>query len=63
MAARSPRSGMDIRLRWWAVALPAAAFAALVMLLVSGTGAEAAPGEERQHLGQLLQQVGDVWLP
>ncbi|WP_431048010.1 hypothetical protein ACQUSR_26360 [Streptomyces sp. P1-3] len=31
-SARSTHSGMEIRLPWWAIALPAIAFAALLLL-------------------------------
>lgn len=34
-------SGMDTRLPWWAVALPAVAFAALLLLLTGPTDAHA----------------------
>jgi uncharacterized membrane protein len=67
MAARASRSGTDIQLRWWAVALPAAAFAALLALLASGAGADAAahaPAGEGQHpVTQFVQHVQGVWLP
>ncbi|MDT0444802.1 hypothetical protein [Streptomyces johnsoniae] len=63
MAARPHRSGMDVRLRWWAVALPAAAFAALLMLLVSGGDADAATPDERQPVGRLIQHIHDSLMP
>ncbi|WP_069172268.1 hypothetical protein [Streptomyces griseus] len=55
---RTHRDGSDtveVRLPWWAVALPALAFAAL-LLLVSGPGqAQAAPGDPA--VGRLLGRV------
>lgn len=58
-SARPVRGSTEIRLPWWAIALPAVAFAAL-LLLMTGTGqAEAAAGDPAvgrilAHLFQLL---------
>ncbi|MCX5313940.1 hypothetical protein [Streptomyces sp. NBC_00154] len=57
---RSPRpasAGVEVRLPWWAVALPAVAFGAL--LLISGSGeAHAATGDSA--IGQLLERIVDL---
>ncbi|WP_049577537.1 hypothetical protein [Streptomyces sp. SBT349] len=63
MATRANRPGVDLRLRWWAVALPVATFAALLMLLASGTDADAATGADFEPLGRLVEHVRDAWLP
>lgn len=60
MSARVDRSGMEIRLRWWALALPAAAFGALLLLLVAGPQADAA--ERSLPMTELLDHV-HTWLP
>ncbi|WP_030203082.1 hypothetical protein [Streptomyces sp. NRRL S-87] len=54
---RTPGTGPDTRLRWWALALPVAAFAALLILL-SGPGAAGAhqPGAG-SALVPLLEQL------
>lgn len=48
------RGDAGARLPWWALALPALAFAALLMLIVGG-GAEDA--EQGSPVGRMLQQV------
>jgi hypothetical protein len=57
----------EIRLRWWAVLLPAAVFAALLTLLVSGmsTDAEAAGRSQSvtQPVTQLVDHVRQALLP
>ncbi|MCP9212727.1 hypothetical protein ABVG11_28975 [Streptomyces sp. HD1123-B1] len=52
-------SGVEIRLPWWAIALPAIAFAALLLLLTGPTDAHAAadPGAVSQVLGLVRQVV------
>ncbi|WP_243744928.1 hypothetical protein [Streptomyces hainanensis] len=60
MSARADRSGMEIRLRWWTLALPAAAFGALLLLVVAGPQAEAAEGA--RPMAVLLDHV-NAWLP
>ncbi|RKN03924.1 hypothetical protein [Streptomyces radicis] len=62
-APHANRSTGDIRLRWWAVALPAAAFVALLMLLVSGTEADAATDTPWQPVGDLVAHVHAALLP
>ncbi|GAA3781944.1 hypothetical protein ACFS5L_24405 [Streptomyces phyllanthi] len=37
--------GVDIRLPWWALVLPALAFAALLLLVLSASDAHAASGD------------------
>ncbi|QKV95696.1 hypothetical protein HUT19_31395 [Streptomyces sp. NA02950] len=51
-------SGVEIRLPWWAIALPAIAFAALLLLLTGSADAHAATGSGAvsQVLG-LVRQV------
>ncbi|CAL9561364.1 hypothetical protein SUDANB6_04667 [Streptomyces sp. enrichment culture] len=42
----APRGGgAEIRLPWWALALPALAFVALLLLILDPPGAHAAPAE------------------
>ncbi|MEU2025398.1 hypothetical protein ABZ565_25105 [Streptomyces sp. NPDC016469] len=55
---RPEPSGVDVRLPWWAVVLPAVAFAAL-LLLVAGPGqAQAATGGSAA--GQLLRHLVEL---
>jgi hypothetical protein len=61
--ARRPDTSVEMRLRWWAVALPAAAFAALLTLLLTGTGGESDAAGHRQPYLQLIEQVRDTWIP
>lgn len=56
LTARAGTTGPDLRLRWWAVALPAVAFAALLALLLTGT--EAGAAGQRQPIADL---TGYVW--
>lgn len=53
--ARRPAAGADTRLPWWAVALPAAAFCALLSLLMAGGEADAVQSTE--PLSRLLERV------
>ncbi|RKN42479.1 hypothetical protein [Streptomyces hoynatensis] len=57
----SPGPGPDFRLRWWALALPAVAFAALLMLLVGSTGAEASA--QPLPVTRLVDHLRDALLP
>ncbi|WP_059009500.1 hypothetical protein [Streptomyces specialis] len=59
MAARTPRSATEIRVRWWILALPAIAFAALLTLQFSGTGTHAA--SDRQPVTELVDHVWRTW--
>jgi hypothetical protein len=67
MSARTPtrpaapaHGGMDVRLPWWAVALPALAFVALLLLLTGPSDAHAASGSGAlsQVLELLRQTLG-----
>ncbi|MER6439937.1 MULTISPECIES: hypothetical protein [unclassified Streptomyces] len=49
---------VEIRLPWWAVALPALAFATLLLLLLNPADAHAAAGDPAlTHLFERLQQT------
>lgn len=52
--------GMDVRLPWWAVALPALAFVSLLLLLAGPSDAHAASGSGAlsQFLELLRQTLG-----
>ncbi|GAA2956571.1 MULTISPECIES: hypothetical protein [Streptomycetaceae] len=52
---RPASSGVEVRLPWWAVALPALAFAALLLLIAGDGQAHAATGDPA--LGRLLGQI------
>lgn len=62
-AARGPRpgtpagTGAQTRLPWWAVALPALAFAALLALLTGGTADASAATPAGDWFGHLLMAV------
>ncbi|MFF4395447.1 hypothetical protein [Streptomyces sp. NPDC001480] len=50
--------GVDIRLPWWALALPALAFVALLMLILNPSDAQAATGDPAlTHLFERAQQL------
>ncbi|MFE7978616.1 hypothetical protein [Streptomyces shenzhenensis] len=50
--------GVDIRLPWWALALPVLAFVSLLVLLLNPSDAQAATGDPAvTHLLQRVQQV------
>ncbi|MDT0437816.1 MULTISPECIES: hypothetical protein [Streptomyces] len=52
------RGGVDIRLPWWALALPALAFVALLALMLNPTDAQAAAGDPAiSHLVERAQQL------
>ncbi|MFF1511449.1 hypothetical protein [Streptomyces sp. NPDC058326] len=61
MSARSHTStrplptGVDTRLPWWALALPVAAFTALLLLIAGPGGAHAAAGD--RGAGGVLEQI------
>ncbi|MBT2490079.1 hypothetical protein J7E96_16440 [Streptomyces sp. ISL-96] len=48
-------SAVDIRLRWWAVALPALAFAVLLLLIAGPGEAHAATGDPT--VADLLERI------
>ncbi|PCG84591.1 hypothetical protein CIB93_18840 [Streptomyces sp. WZ.A104] len=55
---RSPRpaaDGVEVRLPWWAVALPAVAFAALLLMIINPGQAHAATSAPA--LGQLIEHT------
>ncbi|MFI2781962.1 hypothetical protein [Streptomyces sp. ALB3] len=52
---RQASDSVEVRLPWWAVALPALAFAALLLLVVEPGRAQAAAGDPA--IGRLLQHV------
>ncbi|WP_129838880.1 hypothetical protein [Streptomyces sp. RFCAC02] len=63
--ARGQRPVPEIRLRWWALALPATVFAAFLALLLCGSGAQAAPTADWEpvagaldHLRQAIAALG-----
>ncbi|MFJ3310169.1 hypothetical protein ACIPSA_45700 [Streptomyces sp. NPDC086549] len=50
--------GVDIRLPWWALALPTLAFVALFLLILSPSNAHAATGDPAlTHLFERAQQL------
>ncbi|WP_055690100.1 hypothetical protein [Streptomyces prasinus] len=54
----APRGGVDIRLPWWALALPALAFVALLTLLLNPADAHATtPEPGLTHLIERAQQL------
>ncbi|GGV17209.1 hypothetical protein GCM10010260_65840 [Streptomyces filipinensis] len=65
MPARTPSrphpattGGVDIRLPWWALALPALAFLALLALILNPSDAHAASGDPAiTHLFERAQQL------
>ncbi|GGW73734.1 hypothetical protein GCM10010503_59160 [Streptomyces lucensis JCM 4490] len=65
MSARTPSrphpattGGVDIRLPWWALALPALAFVALLALILNPSEAHAASGDPAvTHLLERAQQL------
>jgi anti-sigma-K factor RskA len=57
----APRGGVDIRLPWWALALPTLAFVVLLALILNPTDAQAATGGPAvaglfEHLQQLISR-------
>ncbi|MBO0915281.1 hypothetical protein [Streptomyces laculatispora] len=55
---RPDARGVEIRLPWWAVALPAVAFGAL-LLLIAGPG-QAHAATDDPAMGQLLERIVDL---
>ncbi|MEI7030076.1 hypothetical protein [Streptomyces pratensis] len=53
--SRPSTGAVEIRLPWWAVALPSVAFAALLLLILSPGQAHAATGASA--LGQLVEHI------
>ncbi|MDT0610597.1 hypothetical protein [Streptomyces lancefieldiae] len=55
---QAPRGGVDTRLPWWALALPALAFVALLLLILNPADAHAAADDPAiTHLLEWLQQL------
>ncbi|MCD9900243.1 hypothetical protein LUR56_09485 [Streptomyces sp. MT29] len=52
---------MEIRLPWWAVMLPAVAFAALLLMIMSPGQAQAATADPA--LGQLIERTLHLLAP
>ncbi|WP_175408730.1 hypothetical protein [Streptomyces sp. TRM64462] len=55
-AGTARATGVDVRLPWWALALPVAAFAALFVLLAGPADAARATGGE-PAVGRVLEQI------
>ncbi|MEV6884799.1 hypothetical protein [Streptomyces sp. NPDC051135] len=53
--SQATRGGVDIRLPWWALALPVLAFVALLLLLLNPADAHAAA--EQPAIAQLLERM------
>ncbi|AOT58231.1 hypothetical protein [Streptomyces fradiae] len=53
--APAPAAGAEVRLPWWAIALPVAAFTALFLLLAGSGQARATEGQPA--VGRFLEQV------
>jgi hypothetical protein len=51
-------AGVQTRLPWWAVALPAAAFAALLGLITAGSAGAAAPQAGGDTFGRIASVIG-----
>ncbi|MGW8061390.1 hypothetical protein ACVV2G_03690 [Streptomyces ziwulingensis] len=56
---RPPRGGVDIRLPWWALALPVLAFVVLLSLILNPVDAHAAAAGEpvTAHLLERLREL------
>ncbi|MEU1437808.1 hypothetical protein ACFYPA_36780 [Streptomyces sp. NPDC005775] len=57
-STRPDTAGVEVRLPWWAVALPAVAFAALLLLIAQPGQAHAATGDPA--VGRLLERVVEL---
>ncbi|WP_418956292.1 hypothetical protein [Streptomyces tritici] len=55
--SRTPATGVDTRLPWWALALPVAAFVALLLLITDPGQAHAAAGAGDPSVGRFLQAL------
>ncbi|MER6981657.1 hypothetical protein [Streptomyces carpinensis] len=55
----APPGGVDIRLPWWALALPALAFITLLTLILNPSNAHAATGDPA--ITQLLQRAQQLF--
>ncbi len=63
MTAHAHRSGVETRLRWWALLLPAVAFSLLLSLLLAGTGADRETLGEPPAAGELIGLVTSALMP
>ncbi|MCX4980057.1 hypothetical protein OG259_31720 [Streptomyces sp. NBC_00250] len=54
-SVRPDTTGVDTRLPWWALVLPAAAFVALLLLMTGPGGAHAAAGDP--GVGGVLERI------
>ncbi|MFH8977702.1 hypothetical protein [Streptomyces sp. NPDC017890] len=55
---QTTRGGVEIRLPWWALALPVLAFVALLLLILNPVEAHATAGEpEIAHLLERVRQL------
>lgn len=52
--------GVDIRLPWWAIALPAVAFVALLLLILNPADAQAAAGDPT--IAHILERARELVL-
>ncbi|MFF1925776.1 hypothetical protein ACFVW8_35075 [Streptomyces sp. NPDC058221] len=57
-STRPDAGGVEVRLPWWAVALPAVAFGALLLLIAGPGQAHAATGDPA--VGRLLERIVDL---
>ena len=54
----APRGRVDIRLPWWALALPALAFVSLLVLILNPSDAQAATGDPAiTHILERLHEL------
>ncbi|MER5279313.1 hypothetical protein [Streptomyces sp. NPDC002809] len=60
-SARPDAAGVEVRLPWWAVALPAVAFGALLLLIAGPGQAHAATGDPA--VGRLLERIVELLTP
>ncbi|MEU9205532.1 hypothetical protein [Streptomyces sp. NPDC048332] len=57
-STRPDAAGVEVRLPWWAVALPAVAFGALLLLIAGPGQAQAATGDP--VVGRLLERIVEL---
>ncbi|MFE9858930.1 hypothetical protein [Streptomyces sp. NPDC005780] len=60
-STRPDAAGVEVRLPWWAVALPAVAFGALLLLIAGPGQAHAATGDPA--VGRLLERIVELLTP
>ncbi|MBO1335164.1 hypothetical protein [Streptomyces sp. VRA16 Mangrove soil] len=59
--APAPTSGVDIRLPWWAIVLPAVAFVALLLLILNPADGQTAAADP--SVAHLLERARALLLP